>query len=120
VLDANEEGLDGGDVAGFGAEMVLDPINLLGGALVRPLAKAALARGPRYAGGLEKLNSVGATKAEALRLSPDCLASWLRFPLGANELAKAWRRLPCARLMVMSSASSQTPSFDAVRPSSET
>lgn len=32
MLDANQEGLDFGDAAGFGAEMLFDPLNALGGA----------------------------------------------------------------------------------------
>ena len=39
LLGKNTEGLDAGDVAGFAADVVLDPINLLGGAAVGKLAK---------------------------------------------------------------------------------
>lgn len=40
ILDENQEGFDGGDVAGFGADVLLDPLNALGGAgLLRGLSK---------------------------------------------------------------------------------
>jgi len=39
LLGQNTEGLDAGDVAGFAADVVLDPINLLGGAAATKLAK---------------------------------------------------------------------------------
>lgn len=35
VLGENQAGFDAGDVAGFGAEMLLDPLNLVGGGLVK-------------------------------------------------------------------------------------
>jgi hypothetical protein len=40
VLGANTPGLDMGDVAGFGAEMLLDPINLIGGSVLKGLTSA--------------------------------------------------------------------------------
>lgn len=39
VLDANQEGLDAGDVAGMGAEMFLDPLNLVGAGIATKLLK---------------------------------------------------------------------------------
>lgn len=41
-LDPNEEGLDWGDVAGFGVDLIADPLNLLGGlGLARGLGRAS-------------------------------------------------------------------------------
>lgn len=40
ALAPNQEGFDMGDVAGFGADIALDPLNWFGGAIVRSLHKA--------------------------------------------------------------------------------
>ncbi len=58
VLNENEEGLDGGDVGGFLAEMITDPLNLMGaGALRGAYGKEMAKLGPMHAGGAEKLLS---------------------------------------------------------------
>lgn len=41
ILDDNQEGLDWGDVAGFGAELVTDPLNLLGAGAAKNTARLA-------------------------------------------------------------------------------
>ncbi len=45
AIDPNQEGLDAGDIAGFGAEMLLDPLNLIPGiGAAKALGKASKAR----------------------------------------------------------------------------
>lgn len=57
ALGENEEGLDAGDVGGFLAEMITDPVNLLGVGALRGAVKADRLRalGPMHPGGAEKL-----------------------------------------------------------------
>lgn len=40
LLDENQEGLDGGDIAGFAADVVVDPLNFLGGGKLLSALKA--------------------------------------------------------------------------------
>jgi len=63
-LSENKPGLDSGDIAGFAAEMVVDPLNLLGGAAIGKLAKTlSSASKARKAGKVAK--AATAAKASA-------------------------------------------------------
>lgn len=66
VLGANQEGLDWGDAAGFGAEMLVDPLNLLMPLAGAKLAKYAKIAGPRYSGGFKKLLDIEEEAARRL------------------------------------------------------
>lgn len=73
VLDENEEGLDGGDVLGFGAEMLLDPLNLAtGGALaaVRGVNKGIRA-GNRASEGMRAAGAMPEEIARATKFVDD-------------------------------------------------
>ena len=65
LLGSNEEGLDWGDVAGFGAELVTDPLNFLGLGAARNTARAA--KEARVANAA--MRSVGAMPEEVARLT---------------------------------------------------
>lgn len=66
ALAPNQEGLDAGDVAGFGAEILFDPLNLVGGGLIaRSLGKAGKA-GHAAEGALRQAAEMGYRNRPAL------------------------------------------------------
>lgn len=68
LLGENRKGLDLGDVAGFGAEMLLDPTNLIGGGLAaRTLSKAGKAKAANKAS--EAMRAMGAMPEEVAALT---------------------------------------------------
>lgn len=80
MLGANEEGLDFGDVAGFGAEMALDPLSFMnfGGQAVNKLGKLAQMAGVKLpsggAGRLAGLTGKTVAEDEALAMLEKFLA----------------------------------------------
>lgn len=86
-----------GGMAGMGVEAATDPMSYLGAALankgVQGMRSMAMARGPRYAGGLEKLAATGVEQAgeggralAALKQSPELERLLQEMPEGSKFL----------------------------------
>lgn len=71
ALGENEEGLDTGDVGGFLAEVVTDPLNLLGAGALRGAYRKAM--GPMHPGGAEKITPLLTGNPKARELMNDWL-----------------------------------------------
>ena len=69
MVGENQDGLDGGDIGGFLAEMALDPTNLIGtGLLAKIMGKASKARAANRA--IEAANDVASAENRAMALAP--------------------------------------------------
>lgn len=67
LLGENEEGLDFGDVAGFGADMLVDPLNLLSGGTLGALKGAN--KGIDAANAVSKANALSNQQSLAMRMA---------------------------------------------------
>lgn len=67
VLGENEEGLDAGDVLGFGADMLLDPLNLLSGGTLG--AMKAANKGIDAANAVSKANAASNARSLSMRMA---------------------------------------------------
>lgn len=98
ILGANTPGFDMGDVAGFGAEVLLDPLSYatLGGSALTKSGKVAKALGvmpeAQYATQLAKPSAISALLRKTVGLSPDpALTPVLKAGEGARELGMTKR-----------------------------
>jgi hypothetical protein len=79
VLGANEEGIDAGDVGGFAAEMLTDPLNLVGAGLLKHGYRKAM--GPMHPGGTEKITELLRGVPSDMSHIPKNLQAEVRAPL---------------------------------------
>lgn len=83
ILDPNKEGFDAGDVAGFGADVIVDPLNILGAGILGKLLGKADDAG-------DFINLAGDIPLEHLRLA----APKPPAPLFYSRLERAAEKLP--------------------------
>ena len=91
ILGENQEGLDAGDLAGFGVDVVVDPVNLLGGA---GLLKMLKARKPNIPVSVASELDEGYSIARALGAEGDELGRVTLMPPLPGESGAAFRGFP--------------------------
>lgn len=137
MLDPNQEGFDAGDVAGFGADLLFDPLNLVGAGLVKrglgmadDVADASKAIGavPTSAGTLlpetsqrlkdlatADIPTVGPGRNLMLREDPAFKEAYIRSQDWSTVNDKTGRRVKVPNALVVAKIEAETPGQGAYR-----
>ena len=89
VLGANQEGLDFGDVAGFGADLLADPLNLLGGlGMARKAMQVSKVKSANRAS--KAMRAMGAMPEEIAALTQTATSRGAPLAMHSNTGGRVW------------------------------